>query len=40
MQVATEHADEVEIVDVTFDDVAPPGMLAWEAGAPITTIAG
>lgn len=40
IEVAIEHADEVEIVDVTFDDVAPPGTLAWEAGAPITTIAG
>ena len=39
MEVAAMHADEVEVVDVTFDDAPPPGMMQGTESA-ITVVTG
>lgn len=40
MQVAALHADEVEVVDVTFDDAPLPGSMQGTEQAGIAVIAG
>ena len=39
MAVAAEHADEVETVDVTFDDAPLPGLMRGSEVDPIAVIA-
>ena len=39
MEVASSHADEVEIVDVTFDDAPLPGTMHGTEAGSITAVA-
>ena len=39
LEVAGEHADEVEIVDVTFDDAPPPGSMSGTCVGPVAVVA-
>ena len=38
MDVASAHADEVEVLDVTFDDAPLPGTMSGTCATPITVV--